>query len=79
GLLQSSIPATTSMLIHSLKGKTERAVGLSFGAAVMSGAIIFYTPFRVILLSNYFVWITAGSMLVLLFIYSKRRTSVISE
>ncbi|HYC40920.1 MAG TPA: MFS transporter [Chitinophagaceae bacterium] len=45
-LLQSGIPATTSLLIQSTKGKTERAVALSFGTAIILGAVIFYTPYR---------------------------------
>jgi FSR family fosmidomycin resistance protein-like MFS transporter len=73
GLLQSSIPATTSMLIYSMKGRTERAIGLSFGAAIMTGSIVFYTPARAVLLSNFFVWITAALMLSLLF-FAGRRT-----
>ncbi|MFI5133340.1 MAG: hypothetical protein ACHQEB_03335 [Chitinophagales bacterium] len=76
GLLQSSIPATTSMLIHSMKGKTERAIGLSFGTAIMAGVIVFYTPARNVLLSNLFIWITAALMLSLLFFAGKRRNPV---
>ncbi len=39
GLLQSGIPATTSLLIHSLKGKTSRGIALSFGAAIIIGSV----------------------------------------
>lgn len=46
GLLQSGIPATTALLIESVKGKTERGIGLSFGTAIIAGAIFLYTPFR---------------------------------
>ena len=52
GLLQSGIPATTSLLIHSMKGRTERAIGLSFGTAIIAGALVFYTPARNLLLSG---------------------------
>jgi len=38
GLLQSGIPATTSLLIHSLKGKTSKAIALSFGTAIIIGS-----------------------------------------
>ena len=77
GLLQSSIPATTSLLIRSLKGKTERAVGLSFGTAIMAGAIVLYTPVRALLLSNYFIWITAVFMLIFLGLaYKRSKTSI---
>lgn len=44
GLLQSGIPATTSLLIQSVKGKTERGIGLSFGAALILGALVFAIP-----------------------------------
>ena len=77
GLLQSSIPATTSLLIQSLKGKTERAVSLSFGMAIMVGAIVLYTPIRALLLSNYFIWITAVFMLIFLgLVYKRSKTSI---
>lgn len=73
GLLQSSIPSTTSLLIQSLKGKTERAIGLSFGVAIIAGAVLFYTPLRDLLMSNYFIWITGAIMLLLLFFaYNKK-------
>jgi MFS transporter, FSR family, fosmidomycin resistance protein len=52
GLLQSGIPATTSLLIQSMKGKTERAISLSFGTAIIIGAVIFYIGQRAFLLSN---------------------------
>jgi FSR family fosmidomycin resistance protein-like MFS transporter len=39
GLLQSGIPATTSLLIHSLKGKPSRAIALSFGTAIIIGSV----------------------------------------
>jgi FSR family fosmidomycin resistance protein-like MFS transporter len=44
GLLQSGIPATTALLIHSVNGKTERGVGLSFGTAIIAGAVAFSIP-----------------------------------
>ncbi len=66
GLLQSGIPATTSLLIHSMKGKTERGIGLSFGAAIIFGAIIFYTPLGPPLFSNAGLWVMAGLILAML-------------
>lgn len=76
GLLQSSIPSTTAMLIQSLKGKTERAISLSFGTAIILGAVLFYTPIRSAMLSNLFIWITTGLMLILLYLaYRKKSTS----
>jgi FSR family fosmidomycin resistance protein-like MFS transporter len=72
GLLQSSIPATTSLLIQSFKGKTERAISLSFGTAIMLGAVIIYIPIRSTLNSNNFIWITAILMLLLLYFTRKK-------
>ncbi|HVT83726.1 MAG TPA: MFS transporter [Chitinophagaceae bacterium] len=78
GLLQSSIPSTTALLIQSLKGKTERAIGLSFGTAIMAGAVLFYTPIRAVILSSIFVWITGVIMLLLLFFtYHKNLRSIL--
>lgn len=73
GLLQSSIPSTTMLLIRSLKGKKERAIGLSFGTAIIAGALIFYTPARTLILSNLFIWISGLIMVILLSLtYYKR-------
>lgn len=44
GLLQSGIPATTALLIQSVKGKTERGISLSFGTAIIAGGIAFCIP-----------------------------------
>ncbi len=44
GLLQSGIPATTALLIHSVKGRTERGISLSFGTAILAGGIVFCIP-----------------------------------
>ena len=71
GLLQSGIPATTALLIQSMKGKTERAIGLSFGTAIIAGAIVFYTPARNILLSNAVICSITAFMLLLMF-YTRR-------
>ena len=73
GLLQSSIPATTSLLIHSLKGKKERAIGLSFGTAILAGAIVFYSPVRNLLDSNVFLSLLTLLMIFFLFFSGKKR------
>lgn len=44
GLLQSGIPATTALLIRSVNGKKERGIALSFGAAIILGALIMVIP-----------------------------------
>ena len=67
GLLQSGIPATTALLIRSMRGKTERSVALSFGTAIMAAAILFYTPARIFLQSNTILFVLAGLMLLLLY------------
>ncbi len=66
GLLQSGIPATTSLLIHSMKGRTEQAVGLSFGTAIILGALVFYSPLRPWLFSAAGGWFVAALLLVLI-------------
>jgi FSR family fosmidomycin resistance protein-like MFS transporter len=49
GILQSGIPATTSMMINSLKGKTERGIALSFGAAIVIGSVASILPSQIVL------------------------------
>lgn len=66
GLLQSGIPATTSLLIHTMKGRTEQAVGLSFGTAIILGALVFYSPLRPLLFSAAGGWVVAVLLLVLI-------------
>ena len=44
GLLQSGIPATTALLIQSVRGKTERGIGLAFGTAIILGAVAYGLP-----------------------------------
>jgi hypothetical protein len=72
GLLQSGIPATTALLIHSMKGNTERAIGLSFGFSIIAGAVIFYTPARIFLFSNLSIVIIAATMVILMYAFTKR-------
>ena len=68
GLLQSGIPATTSLLIRSMKGKTERAIGLSFGTAIIAGGVVFYIPYWDLLLSDIVICsITVAIMLIMFF------------
>jgi MFS family permease len=49
GLLQSGIPATTSLLIQSIKGKTARGISLSFGITIILGAVTFIFPAETVL------------------------------
>ena len=77
GLLQSGIPATTSLLIRSMKGKTERAIGLSFGTAIIAGGIVFYIPFWNLLLSDLVICsITVAIMLIMFFMGKNKFRSI---
>ena len=65
GLLQSGIPATTMLLVQQAKGRTEQAIGMSFGLAIILGAFAFAIPpglFRGILPFT-MVMLTAGLFL----------------
>ena len=57
GLLQSGIPASTALLVRSLRGQTEKGVALSFGTAIIAGALVFYTPARNLLTNNAMIWV----------------------
>ncbi|MFI5185281.1 MAG: MFS transporter [Chitinophagales bacterium] len=76
GLLQSSIPATTSLLIKTMKGKRERAIGLSFGTTIMAGAIVFYSPARNFFISNWVLWIMSAVMILTLIILKKKHRAL---
>jgi MFS family permease len=78
GLLQSGIPATTSLLIHSMRGKTERAIGLSFGTAIIAGAFVFYIPARDFFLSDIVLCSITVVMLSILFFTGKSKFSDIT-
>lgn len=68
GLLQSGIPATTSLLIHSLKGKTSRGIALSFGVAIIIGSAASVFPTQE--LNKQMPYILLASI-ILLFIYGQ--------
>ena len=74
GLLQSGIPASTALLIQSVKGKTERGIGLSFGTAIIGGAVVLYTPFRDLLFQDVGLIVITISMLLFLFFAKQRKT-----
>ncbi len=75
GLLQSGIPATTALLVQSMKGCTERAIGLSFGFTIIAGALIFYTPARVRLFSDFAIGVIAAAVLFLMYIVNQRKNN----
>jgi FSR family fosmidomycin resistance protein-like MFS transporter len=76
GLLQSGIPATTSLLIQSLKRKTARGVSLSFGAAIIIGALASFFPLQLLLNQTPVILLTSTGMLVI-FILLQRKIHVL--
>jgi predicted MFS family arabinose efflux permease len=78
GLLQSGIPATTGLLIHSLNGKTARAISLSFGMAVIFGAASFMLPVNSLLQSVPLVLLFSIGLLMLQNLNSKKITEPIA-
>ena len=64
GLLQSGIPATTSLLIHSLKGKTSKGIALSFGVAIIIGSVTSVFPAKTLFLQM--PYILMGSVVLLI-------------
>ncbi len=66
-LLQSSLPATTALMIEKWKNSPYMGVACSFGLPIILGALLFYTPARNILNND---WIIAGlTALSILLIY----------
>lgn len=76
GLLQSGIPATTSLLIHSLKGKTSRGIALSFGVAIIIGSAASVFPTQE--LNKQMPYILLASI-ILLFIYDRWYKRIITR
>ena len=72
GLLQSGIPATTSMLIHSLKGKTSRAIALSFGSAIIIGSAASIFPSQALLQQMPYILLVSVLMLFICSFWYKR-------
>lgn len=64
GLLQSGIPPTTSLLIHSLKGKTSKGIALSFGVAIIIGSVASVFPVKTLFLQM--PYILMGSVILLI-------------
>lgn len=73
GLLQSGIPATTSMMIQSLKGKTARGISLSFGISIIIGALFSFIPLQYLLDQMPFILILAFLMLILYSFWYRRK------
>jgi len=72
GILQSGIPATTSLLIHSLKGKTSKAVALSFGTAIIIGSAASVFPAQQLLLQTPSILLASVILLGVCNIWHKR-------
>jgi MFS transporter, FSR family, fosmidomycin resistance protein len=73
GLLQSGIPATTSLLIQSLKGKTARGISLSFGAAIIMGAFAGLIPLQLLLEKIPFILFTSFMLMVIFILWYRRQ------
>ena len=72
GLLQSGIPATTSLLIHSLKGKTSKGIALSFGAAVIIGSVASVFPVETLLVQMPYILLASILLLIMCNYWHKR-------
>lgn len=74
GLLQSGIPATTSLLIHSLKGKISRGIAFSFGIAIIIGSAVSIFPTQE--LNKQMPYILLASI-IMLFMYGRWHKRII--
>lgn len=72
GLLQSGIPATTSLLVNSLKGKTSKGVALSFGTAIIIGSAASIFPAQQILLQTPSLLLASMILLIICSFWYKR-------
>lgn len=75
GLLQSGIPATTSLLIHSLKGKTSKGIALSFGTAIIIGSAAIIFPVKLLLLQTPYILLSSVILLIICSFWYKRATA----
>jgi len=75
GLLQSGIPATTSLLIQSLKGKTAKGVALSFGTAIIIGSAASIIPAERLLPGTAYILLASLVLLAVCSFWYKRITS----
>ncbi|MCB9262211.1 MAG: hypothetical protein H6607_07535 [Flavobacteriales bacterium] len=68
-LLQSTIPATTAMLVKLMRQKPAIAVSISFGLSVFIAIVLFYTPAIQYINNNALIFFTllASTLLLLLF------------
>lgn len=70
GVLQSGIPATTSLLIKSMDGKAARGISLSFGTAIIIGAAGSLFPLQILLQQLPFI-LTAIVFMLLFYLYQQ--------
>ena len=63
GLLQSGIPATTALMIQSLKWKTARGISLSFGLSIILGALVGFFPLNYLLKQMPFILVLSFLLL----------------
>lgn len=76
GLLQSGIPATTALLIQSVKGNVGRGIALSFGTAIILGAFIMLAPVRLLINSNILLIGFLTIVFFLFYLATKNRDSI---
>lgn len=76
GLLQSGIPATTALMIEAVKGRTERGIGLSFGAAIIVGALVFSIPAHLFTGNGFWVLPVMAMLLLIMIIYTFLKPAV---
>lgn len=72
GLLQSGIPATTSLLIQSLKGKTARGISLSFGTAIIIGTLAGLFPLQLLLEQTPVLLLISFTLLVFFILWNRK-------
>jgi MFS transporter, FSR family, fosmidomycin resistance protein len=75
GLLQSGIPATTSLMIHSLKGRAARGIALSFGTAIVIGSAASILPSQLVLQQIPYILLASVFILLICNYWYKRITN----
>jgi FSR family fosmidomycin resistance protein-like MFS transporter len=77
GLLQSSIPANTAMIIEYYKGLREKGIAFSFGTAIVLG-LLFTAPIKLFSI-NSFVLFLMVALVVFSFLLIRKRATIIKQ
>jgi xanthine/uracil permease len=75
-LLQSTIPATTVMILQQVKRRPGIAISLSFGVSVFIAILLFYTPAINYLHNNSIILCILVAAVLLLFWYNNLKKAV---